>query len=88
MLRLFASHHGDFMSKFEQLLAEGDRRVLADGLHELRGAAAAVSAVDVAAAAGRLEQMLRTGEVWPLPADAIDELKRSLTVVLAGLRQL
>ena len=88
MLRLFASHHGDFVPMFEQLLAEGNRRALADFLHELRGAAAAVSAVDVAAAAGKLEQMLRAGEVWPLPADAIDELKRSLTVVLAGLRQL
>jgi PAS domain S-box-containing protein len=75
LLDEFRTRHADDAETMAANLADGDVKAVAATAHRIKGAAATLGAIDVADAAGRLEQSLRGDGIAD---DALDELRRAL----------
>ncbi len=78
MLRRFNSEHGASAAQLQQLLAQGERGQAEQLLHRLRGVAANLGALQVAACCSRAEQCLQTS----LDDTALDDQLAALAAAL------
>jgi len=88
LLLAFAKLHDRFVPAFRGALSSDQKGVLKDLVHELKGAAGAVAAVDVAAAAARMEECLRIDAMPDEQFHAADTLLQALSVVRPALDRL
>lgn len=82
VMRGFVEQLGDAAERAQADWAAGSRLEAAGRLHALKGAAANIGAADMAAAAGRMERLLRRDEA---PADEVDAGLTALAVQMAAL---
>ena len=88
MLRLFAKHDVEFCRLFRDALATGRRDDLVALVHDMKGAADTLAAVDVVAAATTLEAMLRQSALDEQIHHGAQALERALAAVRPALARL
>lgn len=82
VLTMMAHNLKDGLDRFVAADRDGDRAAMAAVLHELRGMAANVGAVDLAGDAGRLEDLVRGGDVQPGQSAQFHRLAQETLAVL------
>ncbi|MCS3472248.1 PAS domain S-box-containing protein [Pseudomonas sp. JUb42] len=85
LLRKFRIGNLAFHSEFLAAQDQGDPSLMARLAHTLRGTAGNVGAIEVAKAAGKLEQACLEGDVQQVLVERLAEVQRCLITVLDGL---
>jgi two-component system, sensor histidine kinase and response regulator len=83
LLRKFAARHGGMMESIRATLSAGDFATAERDLHSLRGAAATLGAEELAAAAARAEEAIKSGQTVD---SALETVAESLGSVVTAIR--